>query len=273
MIHALHVRQIDRYFSRSLHPADVAEMFRCLWRCGACRGRYERHLRHERTLPNGDARGQDRLWQSIVASAAATASSSAPDARRRAFRPSAFAAAGALAGVLLLVAVAARDKTAPEPVARGTTLEETSAPNIHLFRSIGEHRTEPVAETIHADEGILFGYSNPGPDLSYLMVFAVDVEGGVHWYYPAYQEPGRNPAASEIRTHALGVELGEEIRHALPIGPLRMFALFLPRPLRVEEVEGLVSEAWRSGGRSVTALEKLPTQEGQQLSRLLNVTP
>jgi hypothetical protein len=132
-----------------------------------------------------------------------------------------------------------------------------------------------VAGTIHADDGILIAYSNPGTELPYLMVFAVVAQGAVHWYYPAYEQPGQNPGAPAIRTRALGVELGEEIRHALPVGPLRMVALFLRQPLRVEEVEGMVSEAWRSRGGSVTALETLPIprDKGEQLCRLLQVTP
>jgi hypothetical protein len=232
-------------------------------------------------LPDGDARAQDRLWGSILASASAgahpipTAARPAPDVRRRVFRPSMLVGAGALAGALLLVTVGARVKTIPAPVARGTIAEEVAAPNVHLFRSVGEHQTELVTQTIHADDGILIAYSNPGTELSYLMVFAVDVHGGIHWYYPAYEQPGQNPAAPAIQTGVLGVELGEEIRHALPVGPLRLFALFLRRPLRVEEVEGMVSEAKRSDGKAVTALERLPIPngEGEQLSRLLDVTP
>jgi len=283
MIHALHVRQIHRYFAGSLPPAAVTEMFRRLWRCGACRVRYERHLLTERALPDGDVRREDRLWRSIVASAATVASAdtlavqtaavrATPEVRERWFRPPAFAGAGALAGVLLLAVVGARLRTGPAPVARGTTADDTGAPTVHIFRSVGEHRTEPVAETVRADDGILIAYSNPGTELSYLMVFAVDVHGGVHWYYPAYEQPGQNPAAPAIRTRALGVELAEEIRHALPVGPLRIFALFLRRPLSVEEVERTVSEAWRSHGGSVTALETLPIGDGTQLCRLLEVT-
>ena len=56
VIHALHVRQIDRYFAGTLRPSAAIRMFGRLWRCGACRLRYERHLLHERTLPDGDAR-------------------------------------------------------------------------------------------------------------------------------------------------------------------------------------------------------------------------
>ena len=263
-----------------MRPSAAAAMFQVLPRCGACRVRYERHLLHERMLPDGDARAQDRLWRSILASASTGADSiraarPVSDVRRRAFRPSMLAGAGALAGALLLVVVGARVKTIPAPVARGTIAEEVPAPNVHLFRSVGEHQTELVTQTIHADDNILIAYSNPGAELSYLMVFAVDVRGDVHWYYPAYEQPGQNPAAPAIRTRALGVELGEEIRHALPLGPLRLFALFLRQPLRVEEVEGMVSEAERSHGNAVTAAERLPipTGEGEQLSRLLEVTP
>jgi len=277
MIHALHVRQIDRYFAGSLPPAAATSMFERLWRCAACRTRYERHLLHERTLPDGDQRGQDRLWRSIVATAsgvhAARAARVSPDARPPGFWPSTLVAAGALAGVLLLVVGGARTRTATAPVARGATVEEPAKPTVHFFRSVGEHQTEPVARTIHADDGILIAYSNPGAELSYLMVFAVDVQGGVHWYYPAYETPGQNPAAPAIRTRALGVELGEEIRHALPVGPLRIFALFLPRPMRAEQVEEMLSEAWRQGGKSVIALDRLRIDEGEQMSRLLEVTP
>jgi hypothetical protein len=280
VIHALHVRQIDRYFAGRLRPAAATEMLRRLWRCGACRVRYERHLLHERALPDGQARQQERLWGSIIASAgtAARPSRSRPPATKvegQSLRSLSLLGAGALAGALLLAAVGPRGKTVSGPVARGTPVEEAGAPTVHLFRTVGDHQTEPVAGTIHADDGILIAYSNPGAELSYLMVFAVDAQGGVHWYYPAYEQPGQNPAAPAIRTHALGVELGEEIRHALPAGSLRMVALFLRRPLKVEEVEGMVSEAWRSHGGSLVALETLPLplEDGQQLSRLLEVTP
>jgi len=57
------------------------------------------------------------------------------------------------------------------------------------------------------------------------------------------------------------------------VGPLRIFALFLPRPMRAEQVEEMLSEAWRQGGKSVVALERLRIDEGEQVSRLLEVTP
>jgi hypothetical protein len=296
VIHALHVRQLDRYFAGTLRPAAATEILGRLWRCAACRVRYERHLLHERALPDGEARQQERLWQAIVASARTetslgAASRISADIRPRPFRPfrpSVVVGAAALAGVLFWVAVGpgsppgparggwmANVKTASEPVARGITAERAEAPAVHLYRAVGDHQTEPVTRTIHAQDGLLIAYSNPGAELSYLMLFAVDVQGGVHWYYPSYEQPGENPGAPAIQTRALGVELGEEIHHALPVGPLRMISLFLRRPLRVKEVEEMVSEAWRSRGGSVTALETLPLpmDDGEQLSTLLEVSP
>ena len=180
-----------------------------------------------------------------------------------------------LASVPLRAAVGAHLKTVSDPVARGSDTEEAGAPNVHLFRTVGDRQTEPIGGTIDADDGILIAYSNPGAELSYLMVFAVDAQGGIHWYYPAYEQPGQNPVAPTIQTHALGVEMGEEIRHPLPVGPLRMVSLFLRQPKQVEEVEDMVSKAWKSHGGSVAALETLPLpiEDGQQLSRLLEVTP
>ena len=152
MIHVLHVRQIDRYFAGTLRPAAATEMLRRLLRCAACRVRYERHLLYERVLPDGDARQQERLWQSIVASAraetplTATSPTTAEVVRPsfRPFRPSLFLGTAALASLMLLVAVGAHFETVSGPVARGSAVEEVGAPTVHLFRTVDDHQTESV---------------------------------------------------------------------------------------------------------------------------------
>ncbi len=279
MIHAFHAGQVDRYFAGSLGPAAVSRMFRRLWRCETCRARYERHLVYERSLPDGLAAGEERLWQSILASADRAADSARvstfPRALRRVLsRPATLLGAGAFAAAALWAVVGRPPHPLPGVLSRGSSETETTlSPTLHLFRSIGEHATEAVDRTVHPNDGILIAYSNPSADLAFLMVFAVDVHGDVHWYYPAYERAGENPAAPAIRTRALGVELNEEIRHPLPVGPLRVFALFLRRPLLVDEVERQVSEAWNRHGQSPTAVDRLPLADGRQVSRLLEVTP
>jgi hypothetical protein len=277
MIHLLHRSEVDGYFSGTLEARAVTAMFERLWRCGACRARYERHLLLERALPGGVARGAERLWESITRTAAVGASTAAvragasaavAPATRERRRAAILAASLAVAVVALLPFW---PKTRPEFVSRGAP-GVAPAPSLHLYRTRGG-KSERVESEIGADDGVLLAYSNPSTDLGYLMVFAVDEKGGVHWYYPGYERLGDDPAAVAIRTGALGVELGEEIRHQLPTGDLRMFALFLPRPRRVLEVEAAVASALAARGGRVRDLAEIPLPEGEQTSRLLTVRP
>ena len=126
---------------------------------------------------------------------------------------------------------------------------------------------------MHSGDGLLFAYSNPLPTLTRLMVFAIDEANGVHWYYPAYVRAGEDPEAVPIITGAIGVELGEEIRHALPAGALRVYALFLPEPHRVLEIEGLAAALARAPGGAVAAEVKFPLAGCAQTSIPLRVSP
>jgi hypothetical protein len=69
------------------------------------------------------------------------------------------------------------------------------------------------------------------------------------------------------------VELGEQIRHPLQLGALRVFALFLPRPRSVLEVEAVVERDLAAQGGDVRALTRVGISEGVQASALLEVTP
>jgi len=278
MMHVFHRGQVDRLFEGRLGPTATAALLRRLWRCAVCRARYEQHLLFEGVLPGGADRRDDRLWQTILRSAERDPGSP-PSVRdevtetppRRWWLP--LFATGALALTIIIASQPVRTPGPSLPMSRGAADETGAAPALHLYRTIGEHETAPVDRSVRANDGILVAYSNPGADLKYLMVFAVDTSGNIHWYYPAYERAGENPQAALIRTGAVGVELGEEIRHPLAPGALRVFGLFLPRPWHVEQIERLVAEARASQGRSLTQLTALPVPEGKQVSLLLEVTP
>jgi hypothetical protein len=287
--HFLHGSLVDRYFSEPLGPEALSLMFERVWSCGRCRRRYERHLLFERARPDGDARHDERSWDAIARAAgaapagAAAASAAAQGARapsRRGFAilTASLAAAVALALPFIPRHVLQGEPVPPpkkgiqsEPVPRGAVGVEAAPPSLHLYRT-REGRSEALQGELRAGDGVLVAYSNPSSDLGYLMVFAVDAAGGVHWYYPGYERLGEDPAAVPIRTRAFGVELGEEIRHELPRGELRMFGLFLPRPMRVLEVEALVGRAFAQSG-SPRTLERLELKEGEQTSMLVEVQP
>ena len=234
MWHALAHRRIDHYFEGRLGPASQARMRRHLGRCADCRARYERHLVAEAALPDGDRRVEDRGWQGILAAAQVPAARS-----RRALVPALM-----LAGAAALVVIVPLARRPSEPVERGWRGGPAGAalglPAVHLFRSLPGAKAAPVTDRIGVGDGWLIAYSNPGTDARWLMVFAVDEACGVHWFHPAYERAGENPAAVPIRTGENGVELGEEIRHPLHPGRLGVFGLFLREPLKVLAVEDVV---------------------------------
>jgi hypothetical protein len=275
--HFLHGSLVDRSFSEPLGPEALAEMFERVWRCARCRTRYERQLLFEQLRPDGDALRDERAWQAIASAAGVSAPSAAPVAARPPVRGRGLAilTASLAAAVALALPFWPKSLQPPthvaEPVPRGAgSLAGPAA--LHLYRTRGGH-SEAVQGELRTGDGILVAYSNPSSELGYLMVFAVDQAGGVHWYYPGYERLGEDPTAVPIRTGAFGVELGEEIRHDLPRGDLRMFGLFLPRPLHVLEVEAVVGRALAQSGGSVRALERLEPFEGEQTSVLLEVRP
>jgi hypothetical protein len=274
-----HGRAVDRYFEGRLDATGETRMRARLARCSRCRARYERQLVIEAALAGGDdAPASDRLWRGIEAATDRTASvplgTSAPRAAR--WLPLGVAAVGAV--VIAIVALPrapspTHPPTSPEPVARGA--EGTVPPALHVFRSVSPHTTAPLATgaTIGAREGLLFAYSSLDPAFTHLMVFAVDSKHGVHWYYPAYLRPGDDPPAIPIAPGRAGVELGEEIRHELPPGPMRVIALFLREPRGVLEIEELVRAQLAEPRRPLEDDSPLPVRGAAQTSIMLRVTP
>ncbi len=229
-------------------------------------------------MPGGDERALDRLWRGI-ARAGGIAPTPVPAQPSRARL--AVAAARAIAAIVLItVRLPLRDSRRPEtaPAARGSAQDVAGAPAIHVFRSVSAHAAEPIgAGPIRASDGLLFAYTNPDPQLTHLMIFAVgqtDTQAiTVHWYYPAYRQLGENPEAVAILPGTTGMELGEEIRHPLRPGPVRIYALFLREPHRVLEIEALVQKAIEEPHRPVTEETQLPLPGSVQSSLLVQVTP
>jgi len=275
MTHWWHDRLVDDYFGGRLQLRAEDRMRARLGRCASCRARYRRHLIVEAAMPGGDERALDRLWRGI-----ARAGGIAP--RTRSPHPSrarlAFAAALAVAAIVVIaVRLPPRDPRRSDPVARGP-LDVAGTPAIHVFRSVSAHAAEPIsAGPIRAGDGLLFAYTNPDPRLTHLMIFAVaptDSQGvAVHWYYPAYRQLGENPEAVAILPGTTGMELGEEIRHPLRPGPVRIYALFLREAHRVLEIESMIQKVIEEPRRAVTEETQLPLPGSVQSSLLVEVTP
>lgn len=279
MTHWWHDRLVDDYFDGRLRVRAESRLRARIGRCASCRARYRRHLVVEAAMPGGDERALERLWQGIAAAGGIATPRPAPAPRSRARRLAIWGALAAAAIAVIAVRLPSRDlgRSTAAPVARGGATDLTGAPVIHVFRSVSDHAAEPIGAGIHARDGLLFAYTNPDPQLRYLMIFAVaqtDTQAiAVHWYYPAYRRLGEDPEAVSILPGTTGIELGEEIRQALRPGAVRIYALFLREPHRVLEIESIVRQIIEEPRRPVTEETRLPLAGSVQSSLLVQVTP
>ena len=128
----------------------------------------------------------------------------------------------------------------PEPPAARAVAAESAARwmGVRVFLA-GEDRPIPVLEqVIPSTAQLVLSYTNLGPrPARSLMVFGVDSTQHIRWYYPAWTDEKTNPRAIRIESRAADVLLSEAVRHALPVGPLELHALFLDDPLTVRDAE------------------------------------
>jgi hypothetical protein len=282
MTHWWHDRLVNDYFGGRLRVRGEDRMRARLGRCASCRARYRRHLIVEAAMPAGDQGALDRLWQGIARDGgiAPGSAAQAPSSRARFALRGALAVAAAAGILAIAIRLPSHDsrRSIVDPVSRGGALYVTGTPAIHVFRSVGEHAAEPIgAGPIRAGDGLLFAYTNPDPQLTHLMIFAVAPADGqtvaVHWYYPAYRQLGEDPQAMTILPGTTGMELGEEIRHPLRPGPVRIYALFLREPHQVLEIESMIRQVIEEPHRPVTEETRLPLPGSVQSSVLVQVTP
>ena len=76
-----------------------------------------------------------------------------------------------------------------------------------------------------ATDALAFSYTNRTRELGYLMILAIDRQGTVFWYYPAYSREDQDPQSIAIRNNAVDIRLADQVRHQLEPGPLRLMAL------------------------------------------------
>ncbi|MBN1210163.1 MAG: zf-HC2 domain-containing protein [Myxococcaceae bacterium] len=83
-------------------------------------------------------------------------------------------------------------------------------------------------------------YRNLGELPAFLLLFAQDAAGELHWLYPAYLTPGDEPRSIALPPTTRDTPMPEAVVLERPAaGPLQVFALVSSEPIRVLDVEGL----------------------------------
>ncbi|MBK8480658.1 MAG: hypothetical protein IPL40_05725 [Proteobacteria bacterium] len=247
-------RMIDRHFAGGLGPSAERALRAELPDHPAARAYYERRQLLARLDPRALG-GEERLARGLGLAV--------PRHRRRPLLLwGAVSAAAAASLVALLISQrlplmtggggqrAAGDR-AESFTARGVS---AAPPALEIFAIVAGARSTPVRDGLAADAELAFAYRNPG-QRAYLLLFAVDAQRRVYWYYPAWGDPQADPAAVPISRAAGLHELGEAIAHRYHGPTLAIHALFSDIRLTVRTVEAALARAPRGVDRALALPE------------------
>lgn len=108
--------------------------------------------------------------------------------------------------------------------------------------SVGAADTPAALEAVHRkSDFLIFTYTNLGESpYDFLMIFAVDGQGRVYWFHPAYTQTGEDPLSIRISKGAERIELKEKVRHDFPEGRLWIYGLFTRKPMKVSSIEQIM---------------------------------
>ena len=167
-----------------------------------------------------------------------------PPLQRPSWKPAWRVALAAACLVVLGVTLwQARQEPAPERfAARGGS----TAPALHRLTGVDllSAGQPPVllrpGAVLRPETPLFARYRNLGEAPAFLLLFAQDAAGELHWLYPAYLTTEDDPLSVELAPLARDTPMSEAVVLERPAaGPLHVFALVTPEPLRALDVEGL----------------------------------
>jgi hypothetical protein len=181
---------------------------------------------------------------SVGALAAVMGRLDAADAEARRPRPSALprlrAALAALAAAAAVVlVVGAPGGRRGDFAARGAAVPWEQKVGVELWALEGAPRRLAAGDRIAPGTPVVASYSNVDDAPAWLLAFAVDARGEVHWLYPAFLDATRDPEALRLDPAAVQRALPESVvLEEVPDGALRVITLVTRERRHVSEIEG-----------------------------------
>jgi hypothetical protein len=155
---------------------------------------------------------------------------------------------GVAAGVLAAAAAVALfaipgSKDAGTFVSRGEKATWTHRVGVELWALEGippVPRKLVIQAPFASTTPLLASYFNLDKAPAYLLAFAVDRQGELHWAYPGYEDAKTDPQAVRLEPLQMHRALSESVvLEALPAGPLQLVTILSRRPLHVSQIEAL----------------------------------
>jgi Putative zinc-finger len=239
--------ELLRLLDGELTENEAERLRQHLRACGVCAARSAELARTLRDLkaPLAEVDPDAAIEEVMRRLPTAVADASAVAARPRVARWSLLA--GGLAAVLAMSALVVtrrvpRGQEGDGFQARGTSAGTSigRAVGVGLYRAAREHEALAQETRVRPDDAYGMRYRNLLAEPVYLLAFAIDAAGTVHWVSPAYLDPRSNPAAVALSPSREELPLPSAIELEAPSpGPMRFVAIVSPSALHVLDVDGL----------------------------------
>jgi hypothetical protein len=152
-----------------------------------------------------------------------------------------------LAGGALVVAVAAAFLIVPATgshegifSARGHRVPWTQKVGAEVWAIDHSPRKLEAGSALSPATAIVASYHNIDAAAAYLLVFAIDARGEIHWAYPGFEDIRADPAAVRLDPLQMKKVLPDSVMlDDLPVGPVEFVTLISREPLHVSRIESL----------------------------------
>jgi len=116
----------------------------------------------------------------------------------------------------------------------GAEVWAIDGPNLH-----SPHKLE-AGSVLSPATAIVASYHNIDAAAAYLLVFAIDAQGEIHWAYPGFENPKTDPEAVRLEPLQIKKVLPDSVMlDELPAGPVEFVTFIAREPLHVSNIESL----------------------------------
>ena len=124
--------------------------------------------------------------------------------------------------------------------ARGHRVPWTQKVGVEVWAIEASPRKLEAGAMLSPATAIVASYHNVDAAAAYLLVFAVDARGEVHWAYPGFEDAKTDPAAVRLEPLQMKKVLPDSVMlDELPAGPMELITLISREPLHVSRIESL----------------------------------
>mgnify|MGYP000864627670 CR=1 FL=1 len=239
-----------RLLDGELTENDAERLRRHLGACDLCKARSEdlkRTLRDLKApLPDTDVDVELAIENVMHGLPTAVAENGIARLRpRTSFRRLAtigLAATLAMGAFVFVVRLAAPREDPQAFLARGTSADMSvaRAVGVAIYRESDSRETLAQGSPVRVSDAYGVRYRNILTEPTYLLAFAVDATGTIHWLSPAYLDPRSDPVAIALSPSKMEIPLATAVQFDAPApGPMRFVVILTSSPMHVHDVETL----------------------------------